>query len=186
MNQPRISKLRNTFLAVAAILIILAAGAGAQQKLGDLLTEGGFDWMIGKWVAQTNEGQELQIIYKWELDKHLVTVHLKWPNYEYRGMIFYLPSEDKIVQVGLDNRGSNGRGTWGADGNKAVHKYEYTGADGQTNKMGITHSKVDANTMKVEVYEVYSTGELADYPSFTVEYKRQKEQTPKKESGTTP
>ncbi len=186
MNRPRISKLRNTFLAVAAILIILTAGAGAQQKLGDLVTEGGFDWMIGKWVAETDEGQEMQIIYKWEFDKHLITVHLKWPNYEYRGMIFYLPSEDKAVQVGLDNRGNNGRGTWGDDGNKAVHKYEYTGADGQTNKMGITHSKVDANTMKVEVYEVYSSGELADYPSFTVEYKRQKEQAPKKESGTTP
>lgn len=186
MNRPEISKLRNTFLAVAAILIILAAGASAQQKLGDLVTEGGFDWMMGKWVAETNEGQELQIIYKWELDKHLLTVHLKWPNYEYRGMIFYLPSEDKIVQVGLDNRGGNGRGTWEADGNKAVNKYEHTGADGQTNKMGMAHSKVDANTMKLEIYEMYSTGELADYPSFTVEYKRQKEQAPKKESGTTP
>ncbi len=86
----------------------------------------------------------------------------------------------------MDNRGGNGRGTWDTDGNKAVHKYEHTGADGQTNKMGITHSKVDANTMKVEVYDVYSSGELADYPSFTLEYKRQKEQAPKKESGTTP
>jgi len=121
MNRPKISKLRSTFLAVAAILIILTAGAGAQEKLGDLVTEGGFDWMMGKWVAETDEGQELQIIYKWELDKHLVTVHLKWPNYEYRGMIFYLPSEDKIVQVGLDNKGGNGRGTWGADVNKAAH-----------------------------------------------------------------
>ncbi len=88
MNRPKISKPRNTFLAVAAVLVILAAGASAQQKLGDLVTEGGFDWIAGKWVAETDEGQELQIIYKWELDKHLVTVHLKWPNYEYRGLIF--------------------------------------------------------------------------------------------------
>jgi len=45
--------------------------------------------------------------------------------------------------------------------------------------MGFAHSKGDANTMKLEVYEVYGTGELDDYPSFTVEYKHQKEQTPK-------
>ena len=186
MNPPKISKLRNTFLAVAAILIILAAGASAQQKLGDLVTEGGFDWMMGKWVAETNEGQELQIIYKWELDKHLLTVYFKIGSYEHRGMIFYVPTEDKIVQIGADNQGGNGRGTWEPDGNKAVLKYEHTEADGQTNKTGLAHSKVDANTMKVEVYEVYSTGELSDYPSFTVEYKRQKEQTPKKESGRTP
>ncbi len=186
MKQPKTTRLRNTLLAVAAVLVILAAGASAQQKLGDLVTEGGFDWMMGKWVAETDEGQELQIIYKWELDKHLLTVYFKIGTYESRGMIFYMPTENKIVQIGADNQGGNGRGTWGADGNKAVHKYEHTGADGQTNKMGLAHSKVDANTMKVEVYEVYSTGELADYPNYTVEYKRQKEQTPKQESGTTP
>jgi len=101
-------------------------------------------------------------------------------------MIFHVPTEDKIVQIGVDNQGGNSRGTWEADGNKAINKYEHTGADGQTNKMGMAHSKVDANTMKVDFYEVYSTGELADYPSFTVEHKRRKEQTPKKESGKTP
>jgi hypothetical protein len=113
-------------------------------------------------------------------------VYFKIGSYESRGMIFYVPTEDKIVQIGADNLGGSGKGTWEPDGNKAVHKYEHTGADGQTNKMGLAHSKVDANTIKVEVYEVYSTGELSDYPNFTVEYKRQKEQTPKKESGKTP
>ena len=179
MNRPKTLKLRKTFLAVASILVILAAGARAQQKLGDLVTEGGFDWMIGKWAATTDQGDKIDIVYKWELDKHMISVHLKWPGYEYRGMIFYVPTEEKIVQIGVDNQGGSGKGTWDADGNKAVHKYEHTGADGQTNKMGMTHSKVDADTMKVEVYEVYSSGELSDYPSFTVEYKRQKKETDK-------
>jgi len=185
MNQPKTAKLRNILLAVAAILVILAAGARAQQKLGDLVTEGGFDWMIGRWQATTDQGDKVELVYKWELDKHLVTIHLKWPNYEYRGMIFYVPTEDKIVQIGADNHGGSGKGTWDADGNKAVHKYEHAGADGQTNKMGMTHSKVDADTMKLEVYEVYSSGELADYPSFTTEYKRQKKESPKKDAEKT-
>ena len=179
MNRPKTSKLRKTLLAVAAILVILAAGARAQQKLGDLVTEGGFDWMMGTWAATSDQGDKIDIVYKWELDKHMISVHLKWPGYEHRGMIFYVPSEEKIVQIGVDNQGGSGKGTWDADGNKAVHKYEHTGADGQTNKMGMAHSKVDADTMKVEVYEVYSSGELSDYPSFTVEYKRQKKETDK-------
>jgi len=181
MNQAKTTRLRNTILAVSAVLFILVGGANAQQKLGDLVTEGGFDWMIGKWQATTDQGDKVDLVYKWELDKHMVSVHLKWPGYEHRSMIFYLPTEDKIVQIGADNHGGNGKGTWDADGNKAVHKYEHTGADGQTNRMGITHSKVDADTMKGEVYEVSSSGELSDYPSFTSEYKRQKEQAPKKE-----
>ena len=180
MNRRRFSNLRNTVLAVAAIFVILADGASAQQKLGGLVTEGGFDWMIDQWAATTDQGDKVELVYKWELDKHLVTIHLKWPNYEYRGMIFYVPSEEKIVQIGADNQGGSGKGTWDADGNKAVLKTEHTGADSQTNKMGYAFSKVDADTMKLEVYEVYSAGELADYPSFTVEFKRQKKQGDKK------
>ncbi len=180
MNRRRFSNLRNTVLAVAAIFVILADGASAQQKLGDFVTEGGFDWMMGRWQATTDQGDEVELVYKWELDKHLVTFHLKRQNYEYRGMIFYVPTEEKIVQIGADNQGGSGKGTWDADGNKAVLKSEHTRADGQTDKMGMAHSKVDADTMKVEVYELDSSGELADYPSFTMECKRRKKQADKK------
>ena len=181
MNQAKTTRLRNTILAVSAVLFILAGGANAQQKLGDLVTEGGFDWMIGKWQTTTDQGDKVELVYKWELDKHMVCVYLKWPGYEHRGMVFYVPSEDKIVQIGVDNQGGSGKGTWEAQGNKAVHKYEHTSANQETNKMGFIHSKVDADTMKLEFYEVSSSGELSDYPSFTSEYKRQKEEAPKKE-----
>jgi len=180
MNRPRLSNLRNTFLAVAAILVILAAGARAQQKLGHLVAEGGFDWMIGRWQTTIDQGDKIDIVWKWELDKHLAIIQLRSPNYEYIGMIFYVPTEDKIVQIGADNEGGSGKGTWDADGNKAVLKNEHTEADSQTNKEGYAFSKVDADTMKMEVYEVYSAGELADYPSFTAEFKRQKKQADKK------
>lgn len=182
MNQAERSKLRNIILAMTAILVILAAGANAQQNLGDLITEGGFDWMIGKWQFTTDAGDKIDLVYKWELDKHLVTTYLKMPNFEYRGMIFYIPAEDEIIQIGVDNQGGSGKGTWNADGNKAILKTEHTSADNQTNKAGYAFSKVDANTMKVEVFEVYSSDELADYPSFTLEYKRQKKEAPKKEA----
>jgi len=89
MNQAKTTRLRNTLLLLAAVLVILAAGVRAQQKLGDLVTEGGFNWMIGKWMAESDQGDKIYLVYKWELDKHLVTINLKWPNYEYRGMIFY-------------------------------------------------------------------------------------------------
>jgi hypothetical protein len=61
-----------------------------------------------------------------------------------------------------------------------VLKHEHTTADWETNKMGFAHSKVDAKTMKWEMHEMYSSGELSDYPNFTVEFKRQKKKTAKK------
>jgi len=178
MNQAKRANLRNIILAAAAILIIATTGVNAQQKLGDFVAEGGFDWMIGNWEATSDEGDKIELVYKWELDKHMVSMLLKWPSNEYRAMIFYKPTEDKIIQVTVDNQGGTGNGTWEPDGDKAILKHEHTGSDWQTNKMGFVHSKVDDNTMKWDIHELYSSGEIADYSSFTIEFKRQKQAKP--------
>jgi hypothetical protein len=178
MNQAKRANLKNKILAVAAILIITTTGASAQQKLGDFVAEGGFDWIIGNWEASNDQGDKIELIYKWELDKHMVSMLLKWPNNEYRAMIFYNAVEDKIVQVTVDNQGGTGKGTWEPNGDKAVLKHEHTGSDWQTNKMGFVHSKVDDNTMRWDIHELYSSGEIADYSSFSIEFKRQKEPKP--------
>lgn len=172
--------LRNIFPVLAAGLIIWASEAAAQDKLGDLVTEAGFDWMIGKWAATTDQGDKIDIVWKWELDKHMVTVALKWPNYEYRGMIFYKRTEEQVIQIGVDNKGGNSKGIWEVDVDKAIIKQEHTGTDGEIHKFAIAHSKVDDKTMKVEMYAVEETGELAEKPWGTLQYQRQMKQAPKK------
>ncbi len=183
MYQPKTEPLnastRTILLTLAAGLLVWASAAAAQEKLGDLVTEGGFDWMIGDWTATTDQGDRVDLVWKWELDKHMLSVHLKWPNYEYRGMIYYVPAEEKVVQVGADNRGGNGKGLWEANGSKAVNKYEHTDAGGQIHEMGMVHSRGDNDTMKLEIYEVSDSGALGESPVFTTEYKRQKKQPPK-------
>lgn len=180
------TSLRRTLLAVAAILVILAGGARAQMKLGDLVSENGFDWMLGKWEATNDEGDKVELEYKWELNKNLMTIRLKWPNFEYRGMIFYMPAKERVVQAGVDNGGGNGMGTWEPVGEKAVLKYEHTGLYGEVSRMGFGHSKVDGKTMKVEIYEMSSDGGLAEEPGMSMEFKRQKPQALKKDSAKTP
>ena len=180
MNKAKTSSLRNIFLLVVAIIIITISGATAQQKLGDLVAEGGFDWMIGKWEATTDDGEKIELEYKWELAKHLIVMRLVIPDNEFRSMIFYKPTEDEVVQVTVDKKGGSGKGIWEPQGDKAVLKHEHTDADWQTQKMAIIHSKVDNNTMKWEIHEMYSSGELSDYPNFTLELKRQKKKDAKK------
>jgi hypothetical protein len=184
MNQPKTTQLNASatriLLTLAASLVVWASGARAQEKLGDLVTEGGFDWMIGDWTATTDQGDKIDLAWKWELDKHMLNMHLKWPNYEYRGMIYYVPAEDKIVQVGADDRGGSGKGVWESEDDKAILKYENTDADGRTRKIAMVHSRVDKDAMKVEVYKISDTGELGESPAFTTEYKRLKKQAPPK------
>lgn len=193
MNQPRIVRhkrteqlksgrnLRKTLLVLGAVLAIWAGQARAQQTLGDLVEEAGLNWMIGRWVTTTDEGDEIQLIYRWQLDKHLATIQLRTPDFEYYGMIFYVPAKEEIVQVGADNRGGSGKGLWEPDGDKAIMKIEHTGVYGEIQRMGLAHSRVNAKTMKIEMYAVDSAGELAEEPWATLEFKRQRAKTRKKD-----
>jgi len=184
MNQPKTAgmsiTLTRTFLALAAGLVIWTSAAAAQEKLGDLVEEAGFNWMIGKWTATTDDGQEIEMLYRWGLDRYMATVDFKMGEYAYRGMIFYVPNEQKVVEIGVDNRGGTAKGTWEMEGEKTISKSERTQADGETMRTAMVHSKVKGKTMKVAVYQVESNGEQADEPWATLEFKRQKRQPPKK------
>jgi hypothetical protein len=179
MNQQRAAKLSVCLLALAALLVFMGTQARAQESLGDLVSQGGYDWMIAKWAAETDNGQKIEITYKWELDKHIITVHFKMGDFEYRGMIMYTAAEQKVVQIGADNRGGTSKAEWTEDGDRAVSITTSTDAYGDVQKFGISHAKVDADTMRVAVYAVEDTGELADEPWMSSDYRRQKERASK-------
>ena len=173
--------LRNTILAGLAIVIILTVGAGGQEGLGDMVTMGGFEWLMGDWKAKTDQGMEIQSFYKWGLNKNLITIGFKMGEYEGRGMIYLDPTNYQVHQVGVDNRGGVAKGTWDADGDKAIARLVYTPPDTEVRRMASVHSKVDTDTMKVEFYEMDEDGWLADEPRGKLEYKRQNKQTKKKQ-----
>jgi len=179
MNQSK-TAITRTFLVLAAGLVIWTSAAAAQEKLGDLVQEAGFNWMIGRWTATTDDGQEIEISYRWGLDRYLATYDFKMGEFAYRGMIFYVPTEQKVVEMGVDNRGGTAKATWDIEGEKAVSKSERIQADGETVRMAIIKSKVNKKTMKMELYGIDSSGEQADEPWATLQFKRQKRQPPKK------
>ncbi len=180
--------LRKTLLALAAGLVVFAGQAATQEtetvqekeSLGDLVSEAGLDWMIDRWAADSEKGQKYEIIYKWELNKHAITVQLKRGDYEHHSMIFYKAFEDKIVEIGADNIGGTTKGAWELEGDKAIHKMEHTPADGKTGKMVVIYSKTDIGMMRAEAYIPNDAGELDEEPWGVLEYWRQKEQTVKK------
>ena len=163
-------------MVLASMVLLCVCSAPAQEKLGDVVSEYGFDWMIGRWTATTDGGDVIELDHRWALEKHVVTVGLKMGEYEYRGMIFYIPGEEKVVEVGADNRGGMGKGTWEPDGERVVSKSERVEADGTKHNMAIFYSKVDRKTIKVELYGIDSAGELAAEPWGTLNFERQKRQ----------
>ena len=166
--------MRNVSLAIVVLLAVCAVPAPGQDKLGDLLYQGGYEWVLGKWVATTDEGARVEVEYKWGLDKHVILMDLKMGEFKLHGMIMYVASKEEIIQVSADNRGGTWKGTWRDDYGEAVNRMEGTQANGQTMKAEVVYSKVDADTMKVAMYGVDEDGYRASEAWGTLNYKRQK------------
>jgi len=171
-------------LVVAAAIPVTAVQAQEEQtKLGDVIGEYGFNWMIGRWEASTDEGQKITIQYRWALDKNVVLVNFQMGEYAMQGMIFFKPMEEEVVQISADNRGGHSKVAWQPEGDKAVAKYEFTSAAGEVRKMAITHTKVDRKTFQAEMFAIDEFGDLAEKPWGTLEYKRVRRSPTKKATG---
>lgn len=167
------ASLSKTVFLMTAILVVLSSSAVAQQSLRDLTTEFGYDWLAGRWTATTNEGVEIQLIYKWELNGHLLSVDFKMGEYAYRGIIFNVPEQEKAKQVSVDNRGGRSKATWEArEDGSLISKSEHIDAEGNSRKGAAVYSKVDDKTIKIALYGLNEAGELNDEPWVTTEFKR--------------
>ncbi len=125
-------KVTKIFLAAAVGLIIWNSAALAQDTLGSLMEQTGSDFIVGKWVGESPDGQEFTMEFKWELKPHVLSTHFKGLGFEYHGIIFFKASEEQVVQIGVDSTGGNGKGTWEAESGKAVMKSEHTVKLGQS------------------------------------------------------
>lgn len=171
-------KAKSILLLSAALTAILAFPAAAQDSLGDMVYQGGYDWLIGRWVATTEEGQQITFEQRWVLDRHAVVTTSQIGDMKYYGMIMFIPYREEIVQVGADNQGGVWTGTWRDEYGSAVHRMEQKRPDGETRRMEIVHTRVDADTFKATAYPIDSSGSRASEPWATLTYKRQKADTP--------
>ena len=166
--------LRNICLTIVVLVVLAITPMDAQEKLGDLVSENGYEWIIGKWAATKDNGDKIEVEYKWGLDKCIILVDVKDGDLKAHGMIMFHPSSEEVIQIGADNKGGIWKGTWQDEYGNAVRKTEYTNRNGEVKKVDMVHSRVDANTFKVAVYRVEYDGSRAASPLFELTYKRQK------------
>lgn len=171
---------RNVCLMIVALLIVSAVPAGAQEKLGDLVAQYGYDWIIGKWAATSDDGQKVDLEYKWILDKCAACVNVKIGDFKYHGLIMLAASREEVVQIGADNMGNMWNGTWGEDYEGAVNRNQRVQPDGTTETIDLVFIKVDNNSFKVKEYSVEAGGYRASQARSETTFKRQKADTTKK------
>jgi len=172
--------MRSISLVIAMLLVISAIPAGAQEKLGDFVAEYGYDWMIGNWSATSDDGGQVELEYKWILDKCAMSVNLNMGDFKYHGIIMLVASSEEIVQIGADNMGGTWNGTWTEDYDGAVNRNKRLEPYGETQTMDMVFIKVNNNSFKVKQYAVESDGSRASQASGELTFKRQKANTAKK------
>ena len=159
-------------LLVLSAIVLLGGAAMGQSALENMVEEGQMGWLPGRWTTTTDDGESIVLVYQWQLNKNMISVYFKAGDYSYRGMIFCVPGEEKVVEVGVDSKGSMVKSEWDATWDGAVSKREASQADGEKQSMGITKSKVDKDTMKMKLFTM-EYGDLSDDAFATLEFKRQ-------------
>jgi hypothetical protein len=165
--------LRSVFLSVVTVWAVGAASGMAQEKLGDLVAAGGYDWIIGKWVATTDDGQKAESNFDWALDKYVVLNDLRIGDFQYQGMITLPPGGGEAFDEGADTRGGIWKGSWSPEGDGLVRRVEHTSPDGQARKGDIVYAKVDADTITIAIHAVDDSGNRSSEPWNKMTYKRQ-------------
>jgi uncharacterized protein (TIGR03067 family) len=150
--------LRRISLVIAVLLAISSVPAVAQVKLGDFVAEYGYEWMIGKWTASRDDGRQVDLEYKWILDRCAMCVDVKIGDFKYHGLIMGVPSREEIIQIGADNMGGTWKGSWSEDYEGAVNRNEWLKPDGTTETTDMVFIKVDNNNFKVKEYPVGTSG----------------------------
>jgi len=165
---------RRMSLVIVAFLATSVIPAGAQLRLGDVVSEYGYDGIIGKWVATGDGGRKYEIEYKWALDKHVIIVDVKIGGFKYHGMIMFVPSRLEVVQIGADNMGRTWKGTWDESYEGPVNRSECLNSDGTTEKMEHVYVKIDSNNFRVKDYAVGADGYRLSQPRSELIFKRRR------------
>ena len=165
--------LRSAFVTIVMVWAVCAVPGVAQEKLADLVSAGGYDWIIGKWVATTDDGQKAESNFNWALDKCVVLNDLQFGDFKYQGIVMLPPGGGDAVDEGADTRGGVWKGTWSPDGDGLARRVEYTSPDGQVRKGEIVYGKVDADTITIALYAAGENGARNAEPWNKMTYKRQ-------------
>ena len=159
-------------LAACAVASILSFTAAAQVSLESLVSEAKADWMFAKWQAETENGDKVTLNVSWDLDKHVVMLHVKLGDMESKGYTVLEPKADLPKYYSFDNRGSVGKGSWNLENGDLVLRVE-SETDRGPRKTAFVFNGTSSSGLQVSMHNVDSSGDLATPARMTLKFKKQ-------------
>ena len=164
-------------LVVMTLLVAMGTTAIGQESIKDIVEQEGLAWLVGQWKASTDDGTEILLTYRWAVKGYAIVSNFKMGDNSSQGIIYFVADEQQVRQLTVDSRGQVVPATWEVQDGKAITKTKMTDEYGQATDVGFAYSKVDGTTMNVAVYGL-ENGELSDYSSFDIDFKKQKKMVP--------
>lgn len=160
-------------LATCAVASILGFSACAQGSLENLVSEAKADWMFAKWQAETENGDKVTLNVSWDLEKHVVVLHVKIGDMESKGYTVMEPKAELPKYYSFDNRGSVGKGSWNMENGDLVLRVESEVPDRGPRKTAFVFTGTPSTGLQVSMHSVDNSGDLATPARMNLKFKKQ-------------
>lgn len=148
-------------------------GVCAQGNLAELVDEANASWMLGKWEAEIDSGK-ITLEFSWDLDKHVVVLHGKTPDMEFKGYTAREPgSMMEVNYYGFDNRGALSKGSWTLEGGELVLRLETRSAT-RNMKLGVVFGGSASEGLTLRLHGLDSSDTLVTPARAEVKFKKVK------------
>jgi len=162
------------YLAVGLFACLLSFSAQAQRSLASLVSDAEAEWMFGKWQAQTENGDAVTLDVSWDLEKHVVLLHVKVGDMESKGYTVMEPKAELPKYYSFDNKGSVGKGSWNMENGDLVLRVESESPERGPWKSGFVFTGNASTGLQVRMHNVDSSGDLATPARVTFKFKKEK------------
>jgi hypothetical protein len=149
-------------LVIGLMSLLCTFSASSQQTLADLVTEAKAEWMFGQWEGQSDNGDKVQLGVSWDLDKHVVILHVKTTEMESKGYTVIDPVSATPKYFSFDNRGSVGKGGWEMEAEELVLRVEIQSADRGPWKAGLVFTGSATEGLKIRMHSLTDSGSLGE------------------------
>ena len=162
-------KTRYCIVALAALL--LGPNTQAQQTLADLVQEANAGWMMGSWKATTDDGSAFTLNLSWDLDRHVVVMHGKGDDMEFKGYSALEPASDevdfcRVRQSRRDQQGNVGHGRRGS-GSEGRSR-----SDRGTLKMAAVFASASGGGLNLRLHQIDQWGNLVTPEQTLLRFKK--------------
>ena len=159
--------------SVGLVAGMACLSVSAQQTLSDLVKDAKADWMFGQWEAVTDNGDTVRLNISWDLDKHVVVLHVKTSEMESKGYSALDQDAGTVKYISFDNRGSIGKGAWAMEAEELVLRIEVQNSERGPWKAGIVFTGNAQDGLRVRMHSIADSGDLAEPARTTFKFKKQ-------------